>query len=163
MAKRALITGASGFIASHLAKKMAANGWEIRLLIRPSSELIPQLQSMHSYFYDGSLASIDLCLNDFKPDIVFHLASLFISEHQANDLSPLVDSNILLGAQLLESMAEHGVNKLVNAGTSWQHFNSDLYRPVNLYAATKQAFEAILQYFVDAKDISCTFKTTETP
>ena len=155
MAKRALITGASGFIASHLAAKMSAKGWEIGLLVRPSSQLISQLESMRSYSYDGTLTSIDQCLQDFKPDVVFHLASLFLSEHQASDLSRLIESNILLGTQLLESMAGHDVNKLVNTGTSWQHFNSDQYCPVNLYAATKQAFEAILQYYIDAKGISC--------
>lgn len=155
MTKCALITGASGFIASHLAKKLLSSGWKIGLLVRPHSQLDSQLLSAKIYSYDGTLGSIDQCLKDLKPNIVFHLASLFISEHKPQDIPALIDSNILFGTQLLESMTSHQVHHLINTGTSWQHFNGDPYHPVNLYAATKQAFEAILQYYVEAKHIRC--------
>lgn len=155
MRKCALITGASGFIATHLAKNLIASGWQVGLLVRPFSQLDPQLLDSKTYTYDGNLSSIDLCLEDLKPHIVFHLASLFISEHGPDDISGLINSNIMLGTQLLECMAVHRINKLINAGTSWQHFNGDQYHPVNLYAATKQAFEAILQYYIEAKNLNC--------
>ena len=90
-----------------------------------------------------------------KPDVVFHLASLFLSDHRPQDVQDLVASNILLSAQLTEAMTGSGANRLVNAGTSWQHFNTGDYRPVNLYAATKQAFEDILAYYHDALGLSC--------
>jgi nucleoside-diphosphate-sugar epimerase len=41
---------------------------------------------------------------------------------------------------------------LVNTGTSWQHFNNEDYNPVCLYAATKQAFESLLEYYVKAEN-----------
>ena len=36
----------------------------------------------------------------------------------------------------------------------WQHFGTPDYRPVNLYAATKQAFEDVLAYYADAQGIA---------
>ena len=39
---------------------------------------------------------------------------------------------------------------IVSTGTYWQNYNSDSYNPVDLYAATKEAFEKIVQYYVDA-------------
>jgi nucleoside-diphosphate-sugar epimerase len=84
---------------------------------------------------------------------VFHLASLFLATHTPEDVRPLVESNILFGAQLLEAMARTGCNKLVNTGTSWQHYHSDDYVPVCLYAATKQAFEDVAWYYVHGEGL----------
>jgi nucleoside-diphosphate-sugar epimerase len=85
-----------------------------------------------------------------RPTVVFHLASLFLSEHESKDVDSLIQSNILFGTQLVEAMVRQNVRWLVNTGTSWQHFINQEYSPVNLYAATKQAFEAILQFYVEA-------------
>lgn len=89
-----------------------------------------------------------------QPDIIFHLASLFLAEHRHEDVEALVRSNLLLPAQLGEAMAAAGVRHLINTGTSWQHFETLCYRPVNLYAATKQAAEDLLTYYCDAAAIS---------
>jgi nucleoside-diphosphate-sugar epimerase len=51
-------------------------------------------------------------------------------------------------------MRQTGVRCFVNTGTIWQHFDSPDVRPVNLYAATKQAFDAVLAHYNDAHDIS---------
>lgn len=84
------------------------------------------------------------------PDIVLHLAASFVAEHGTADVAPLVQANLLFGTQLLEAMRINGVRLLVNTGTAWQHYGNRDYDPVNLYAATKQAFEAILAYYVHA-------------
>jgi nucleoside-diphosphate-sugar epimerase len=88
-----------------------------------------------------------------RPDIVFHLASLFLSEHTADQLESLITSNVLFGTQLVEAMMANGVPLLVNTGTSWEHYCNSAYSPVNLYAASKHAFESILQYYVEAKGL----------
>jgi len=63
----------------------------------------------------------------------------------------LVASNILFGTQLLEAMDQSGACCLVNTGTAWQNYENQAYDPVNLYAATKQAFEDIARYYVQAR------------
>jgi nucleoside-diphosphate-sugar epimerase len=42
----------------------------------------------------------------------------------------------------------------VTAHTYWQHYEDNRYNPVNLYAATKQAFEDILDYYCEAHGFS---------
>lgn len=87
------------------------------------------------------------------PDVVFHLASWFLSEHQPKDIERLIESNLLFGTQLVEAITLEGMKYLVNTGTSWQHYENHDYSPVNLYAATKQAFETLLQFYVEARDL----------
>ena len=88
-----------------------------------------------------------------QPDIVFHLASLYISQHKSEEVDCLIKSNLLFGTQLLEAMRNNNVTKMINTGTSWQHYQNREYSPVNLYAATKQAFEMIIQSYVESEQL----------
>ena len=99
--------------------------------------------------YDGSLLSLQKALKASKPGIVFHLAAVGPTEHKPEEIGPMIQSNILLGTQLLEAMTQARCRYLVNAGTYWQHYGGKGYNPVNLYAATKQAFEAILCFYTE--------------
>lgn len=148
----ALVTGATGFIGSHLVRGLVREGWEVHAVVRVDSRLpdSPEFERVTVHTYDGSTDCLMACMAQTKPDVVFHLASLFLSQHAPKDVEPLVRSNVLFGNQLLEVMRASGVRRLVNTGTSWQHFNNENYNPVCLYAATKQAFEAILEYYVQA-------------
>ncbi len=87
---------------------------------------------------------------------MFHLASLFIAEHKEEDVIALIDSNMLFGAMLAEAMNVCGCRRLINAGTSWQHYGEGSRDPVCLYAATKNAFEEILRYYVAAEGFRVT-------
>lgn len=155
---RALVTGAAGFIGGGLTRRLLAEGWEVHVLLgrmccREALADVEGQVTIHDH--DGSMASMLALMGKTSPDVVFHLAALFISDHQPKDVQDLVHSNILFSAQLAEAMAAHGITRLVNTGTSWQHFGFPSYRPVNLYAATKQAFEDILAYYHDAHGLSC--------
>jgi nucleoside-diphosphate-sugar epimerase len=77
-----------------------------------------------------------------------------IATHSFDQIESLILSNVLLGTQLLEAMTIRGVESFINTGTFWQHYNTENYHPSCLYAATKQAFEDILQYYADAKAIN---------
>jgi nucleoside-diphosphate-sugar epimerase len=146
------ITGVTGYIASSLADKLLQLNYEVAGLVRNlSSETAVRLNRCKFYEYQNDLGSIKDALQDFHPDIVIHLASLFLSNHQSADLDPLIESNIILSARIFEAMAGVGVNKIINTGTSWEHFENETFNPVNLYAATKGAADSILDYYVQAK------------
>ena len=148
----ALITGATGFVGSHLACRLVQEGWQVHIVSRADSRF-PEAEEfalVTNHIYDGSTESIVNCVVQVKPDVVFHFASLFLSQHANKDVSALIQSNVLFGSQLLEAMKVNQITNLVNTGTSWQHYNNEEYNPVCLYAATKQAFEAILEYYVQA-------------
>jgi nucleoside-diphosphate-sugar epimerase len=151
----ALITGATGFVGSHLARRLVREGWRVHIVSRVDSRWpkAEEFAYVTNHLYDGSTDSVMNCVLRAKPDVVFHLASLVLSQHETKDVNALIESNLLLGNQLLEAMKVNQVTNLVNTGTSWQHYNNDDYNPVCLYAATKQAFEAIQEYYVQAYNI----------
>lgn len=149
----ALITGATGFVASRLTRRLVERGWRVHAVIRPSArldQLSPVLPRVTLHHHDGSMDGMLRVVETARPDVVFHLASLFLAQHKTPDVVPLINSNVAFGSQLLEAMAVHGCHRLVNTGTAWQHYADQEYSPVCLYAATKQAFEAIIQYYVEA-------------
>ncbi len=151
--KVALITGATGFVGSHLSRRLVNEGWKIHIITRQSTklEIISDIiKKITVQKHDGTINGMLGILSEAKPMIVFHLASFFLAEHQSKDVVPLIESNLLFGTQLVEAMVRNGIYNLVNTGTSWQHNNDEKYRPVNLYAATKEAFETILRFYVEA-------------
>ncbi len=151
-AKVALLTGATGFVGSRLACELIRQGWHVHAITRPGAVLpdLAELGQVKIHVHDSTTEDLIACVARAKPDVVFHLASLFLSQHVSKDVEPLIRSNVLFGSQLLEAMKENAVSQLINTGTSWQHYDNDDYNPVCLYAATKQAFEAIVEYYVQA-------------
>ena len=155
--KRALVTGATGFIGSNLVKRLINEGWGVDIVVRHGSKLdrlCAQENAITAYEHDGSTDGLIDIVARAKPDTVFHLASLFLAQHKSSDVESLISSNLLFSTQLVEAMVVNGVGNLVNTGTSWQHFHNEDYCPVNLYAATKQAFEDILKYYVEAHGLN---------
>lgn len=99
------------------------------------------------------MATMQEIMRHSKPDVVFHLASTIPSEHKPQDIASLIECNLRFGTQLVEAMSLENIRHLVNTGTSWQNFENRDYSPVNLYAATKQAFEVLLQYYVEMRGL----------
>lgn len=154
--RRALVTGATGFVGRHLVRHLLDAGWRVHALVRPTSNT-GALPAEDAHFTvhttDDTAESVEQAVANSAPDVVFHLASLFVAQHQRADITPLIDANLRFGTQLAEAMARTGTGALVNTGTPWQHHHGNAYSPVNLYAATKQAFEDLLQYYVDANGL----------
>jgi len=146
-----LLTGVTGFIGSSIAEVLVDSGYEISAIIRESSDKDKIPQEVNVNVYSGTFCSMNSIFQNVQPDIVIHLASLFISEHKSEDVVNLIQSNVEFGTVLLEAMNKNNVKNIINTGSSWQHYNDEDYNPVNLYAATKQAFEAILRFYVEAK------------
>jgi nucleoside-diphosphate-sugar epimerase len=149
MKNKVLLTGATGYIGSNLAKKLIANGAEVHSIYINDifSRTLDKSSGAAFHLHDGTTENMINIVKEVKPDFVFHLASLFLAQHTPNDISTLVKSNITFSTQLVEAMIQNKVHKLVNTGTSWQNFENKDYDPVCLYAATKQAFEDILKYY----------------
>jgi len=151
--RRALVTGATGFVGSHLVSRLVADGWHVECVVRPGSDCSVLPAEAICRYHDGSTCGLADLVVGASPHVVFHLASLFVSEHVSEEVEPLVRSNVLFGAQLLEAMCIAGVDTLVNTGTAWQHYRNAEYEPVNLYAATKQAFEALARFYSSARGL----------
>ena len=164
-ARRCLITGATGFVGSHLARKLVQDGWHVHVLARTSSSVaaiadVAEQLTIHTLTPPANgnslptTGSVAEAIANAKPDVIFHLAAMFRAEHTPDDIAPMVEANVTFTTQLLDGMRLAGVKTIINTGTSWQHYGGDEhsapYDPVCLYAATKQAAEDILTFYCNA-------------
>jgi len=152
--RRFLVTGATGFIGSRLARELVSEGADTHVLVRPSSSL-EEIECVRGrltvHVHDGTAEGLNDILIKAAPEVVFHLATLFVAQHENCQVGPLVDSNVRFSALLFEAMRQAGVRAIVNTGTSWEHFENRDYDPVSLYAATKYAAQNLLEYYVRAE------------
>ncbi len=151
---KALITGASGFVATELAAQLARAGHRCIALSSGSRPLahpehFEQVLTFEPDRLAGQLAGL-------QPDLVFHTATRFVAEHRPQDVQPVLEANVLFGCQLLEAMREAGLKRLVNCSSHWVHFEGPASRPSNFYALTKQMFEDALDHYHDAFGIGST-------
>ena len=154
MMKNIVVTGATGFVGSNLVRFLLKKNFKIYVIIRTDSDLANLTdikEEVEIFRYDNAIKNLIEFFTVVKPTTVFHLASNFIAEHESHQIDSLIQSNITFGLHLLEAMKVSGVKQLINTGTSWQHYNNEDYNPVCLYAATKQAFESLIEYYVQAE------------
>lgn len=145
-APRLLISGATGFVGSHLAPHLAATGAAVGCIVRAGSQgSLPA--GVAALRHDGGTEELHDIVSRFAPDCVVHLASYFVAEHRPQDVAPLIAANLFFATQLADAAAAAGVGQFVNTGTAWQHYEGAAYDPVCLYAATKEAFDDILRYY----------------
>ncbi len=158
-----LMTGITGFIGHHLGERLVNDGHEVYAIVRPTSKINELSENLRrnvkflTYDKDNTVLDIitDLCVDDRRPDVVYHLATNFMNAHRFEDIQDLIQSNITFGTELLDAMVANNVYNFINVGTFTQHYDDAEYSPVNLYAATKECFEGIIKYYAEARNLKC--------
>ena len=153
MANKCIITGATGYIGSHVLKYLLSKGWEIHIIADPRfgyDNIKDVLSQIDVFEYTGDINSLCSYFQRVQVDVVFHLAAAVITNYTLEQVPVLIQSNIQFGAEVLEAMKSTNTRLIVSTGSYWQNYNSGDYNPVDLYAATKEAFEKIVQLYVDA-------------
>lgn len=157
-----LVSGATGFIGSNLIKRLSNDGHTIHVLVRPASSP-EKIDYAIPFTLTDSINDLIAYMEQEKFDGVVHLASLFLAQHKPEDIRNLIDSNVLFSTTLLEAAVKSNIPWFINTGTFWQHYENAPYSPVNLYAATKQAFEDIATYYLETSSINfVTLKLSDT-
>jgi len=158
-----IITGSTGFVAKSLIQTLINEGHEIHAIIRSHSNTEGIADGTKFYVDNGDNQALLDYFNLVKPNGVIHLASLFLAQHNTEDIQSLITSNITFGTRLLEASTKSYVKWFINTGTFWQHYENEAYNPVNLYAATKQAFQDIAKFYYETNDINfVTIKLNDT-
>lgn len=153
---KALITGGTGYIGSRLVKELIKRNWNVALITRESSnfDYLDNLKDQYTrYICNEDITNLELIIKEFQPEVVFHLASYVTNSDNASLIDKLINSNLLFGTKLLQAMKNKPVKYFINTGTYWQNFNDDDYNPVNLYAATKEAFIKLIKYFTETSNL----------
>ena len=150
---KAIVTGATGYIGSHVVKYLLSLNWDvcvIKLAGNSPGNIADVIDQVSILEYNGNIQELVQFMKQCNADVVMHLAAAVITNPDIDQVSTLIQSNIEFGTEILEAMRYSSTRLFIGTGTYWQNYNSANYNPVDLYAATKEAFEKILLYYVEA-------------
>lgn len=161
---KALVTGAAGFIGSHLSERLTSEGWDVVGLdnfdpfyseeVKRSN--IAGLASSEKFdLIEGDIRDVD-CVGDILGrgdiDVVVHLAARAGVRPSIEDPLGYQDVNINGTMVMLESAVKNDVKKFVFASSSSVYGNNEkvpfsetdnVDYPISPYAATKKACELL--------------------
>src|SRR4030095_1454254 len=139
-----LISGASGYIGSHLLKKIDTNEYKLCILVRKQIKDVP----VNSVVIETTKAEWKKQIQSFNPEVVLHLASHLTSSDDESQIDKLIDANISFGTHLLDALKGTSIYAFINTGTFAEyHMRDGKKTPAYLYAATKTAFCSIVNYY----------------
>jgi nucleoside-diphosphate-sugar epimerase len=145
--KKILITGASGFIGSHLYPQLDKKGGEIHAVSR--SQQKNENNGIHWWL--GDLANIDtvrVLFRSIKPDYVFHLASYVKGARDLTNVMPTFRSNLISQVNLMTVASEEGCERFITLGSMEEpDIDSSRVVPSSPYSASKWAASAYSRMF----------------
>jgi nucleoside-diphosphate-sugar epimerase len=153
--KRVLVTGGTGFIGSHLVRRLVMADAEVHVLVRPQSdlwrikELAPKIIPWRGDVTD--LGSVERCVTQAQPEIVFHLAGDTSGRRWSQSLSELdqsIEVNLCGTLNVLRSLhaAPKPPMRFVRAGGLAEYGNAPVpfderqrEMPASAYGASQAA------------------------
>lgn len=139
MKKNILVTGATGFLGSHLIKRLIKEGQNVVVLKRSFSDTFRITQELnHIKMYNiDEIPDLSQCFNDQHIDVVIHTATCY--GRSSEDVKQIFDTNLRFPLLLLEQAISFHVNLFLNTDT---FFNTGkiVSRYLNDYSLSKKQF-----------------------
>jgi dTDP-glucose 4,6-dehydratase len=164
-----LVTGAGGFIGSHLTEALVRRGAQVRSFVRYNSrgdrgllDLLPAdvMQSVDVRF--GDLRDADTVRRAADGvDTIFHLGALIAIPYSYVSPRDVVDTNVLGSVNVLEAARAHGVRRMLQTSTS-EVYGTAQYVPIDEkhplqgqspYAASKIGSDQIAESYHRSFDL----------
>jgi NAD dependent epimerase/dehydratase len=136
--KTILVTGAGGFIGSHLVEELVAKGAEVKTIVRYNSrndwgmlENIPSEVKDNLDVTTGDIIDYGVVKKAVKNcDIIFHLAALIGIPYSYSAPESYVNTNIKGTLNIMQASLEEGVKKIVHTSTS-EVYGTAKYVPID--------------------------------
>lgn len=168
--QRVLVTGADGFIGSHLTELLVQEGYQVRAL--------SQYNSFNNWGWLEDVScrdQIEIVSGDVRDpfycrqiakdiDIVFHLAALIAIPYSYAAPDSYVDTNVKGTLNICRAALDNGVKRVIHTSTS-EVYGSAQYVPIDEkhplqpqspYSASKIAADAMAMSFFNAFDLPLT-------
>ena len=159
--QKVLVTGAGGFIASHIAERLVSEGAQVRALVHYNALghrgwLDKSPLSEHMEIVAGDLTDFDSVRAAMRgAEIVFHLGALITIPYSYQAPLSYVRTNICGTLNVLQSARELGAKRVVHTSTS-EVYGTAQYAPIDEqhplhsqspYAASKIGADKIAEAF----------------
>ena len=130
-----LLTGATGFLGSHLLKALVSKGYKVVALKRSTSD-IWRLKGFENTFksYNIDQVPLEKVFEEQPIDTIIHTACVY--GRKGESMQQILETNLMFGIELLNT------GTFFNTGTL-------LYKYLNYYALSKKQFEEWLQLASD--------------
>lgn len=168
--KKVLVTGADGFIGSHLVEALMARGCSVRAFVFYNSfnswgwlDTLPIEQQRHLDIFTGDIRDPNGVREATKGcDVVFHLAALIAIPFSYHSPDSYVDTNIKGTLNVLQAARQYDIERVLITSTS-EVYGTAQYVPINEkhpyqgqspYSATKIGADRLAESF---------FRSFETP
>jgi dTDP-glucose 4,6-dehydratase len=169
MSKKILVTGADGFIGSHLTEELVAKGYDVKAFVFYNSfnswgwlDSSPKEVRDSIEVFTGDIRDphgVKQALKDC--DTVLHLAALIAIPFSYHSPDAYVDTNIKGTLNMLQAARELGIEKLVHTSTS-EVYGTARFVPItedhplqgqSPYSATKIGADQLAMSFYDSFDL----------
>lgn len=134
-----LLTGATGFLGSNIAKELVAQKAKLIILVRTKSSF-SRIASIKDFTEIINIDEVPISgiFNNYKIDLVINAAASYGKKGET--IEEIINANYLFPLSLLMSSIESGVEEFINIGTSLSPF-------VNEYSLTKNQFVEWLSFY----------------
>ena len=161
--KRALVTGATGFVGANLAARLLGDGHDVHLLARPGSDRwrLSELEE-HARVHEVDLtdaAAVDDVISAIGAEWIFHLAAHGGYSWQS-DPRRIVGTNVLGSLNVVEAALKTGFESFVNTGSSSEYGfkdhappESDRLEPNSYYAVAKASGTLLCSFVGRSRDV----------
>jgi len=167
-----LVTGADGFIGSHLTEKLVSLGYKVRAFTFYNSfglngwlDYIEKRNKHNVEIFSGDIRDSDLVKKATKGiDIIFHLAALIGIPHSYSSSESYIDTNTKGTLNVLMAAKEYNVKKIIHTSTS-EVYGTAKNIPMtenhsisaqSPYSASKIAADQLCMSFFNSFDIPVT-------
>ena len=167
--KKVLVTGAGGFIGSHLIERLLDLGADVKGFVRYNSrndwgllEIIPPQKLDSLQIVSGDLQDFDAVFSAVRDvDVIFHLGSLISIPYSYIRPRDTIENNILSTLNILTAARDLGVEKVVHTSSS-EVYGTALYVPIDEkhplqgqspYSASKIGADKIAESFYCSFDL----------
>jgi len=167
--KVVLVTGAGGFIGSHLVEKLDGLGARVKAFVRYNSrndwgliETLPSEVKQRIEVITGDLRDSETCRRAMKGvDAVFHLAALIAIPYSYVHPREVVENNIMGTLNILNAAKEYRPKKIIHTSTS-EVYGTAQYVPIDEkhplqgqspYSASKIGADKLAESFYRSYDL----------